>query len=161
MEENKNSNGNKMFIGIIIGAIIVMFFGILINNQPAKEIKSNVDNTSSNTYNGTSNYTTQTSEYCSKAGCTNKRASGSVYCYTHKSSSSSSSSSSSNSSSGTSSKRCAATPCPNDAVAGSSYCSIHKKGKTKKCAKCSKAIWDDETFCDDCLYGSVINSMNK
>ena len=53
MEENKNSNGNKMFIGIIIGAIIVMFFGILINNQPAKEIKSNVDNTSSNTYNGT------------------------------------------------------------------------------------------------------------
>ena len=33
MEENKNSNGNKMFIGIIIGAIIVMFFGILINQQ--------------------------------------------------------------------------------------------------------------------------------
>lgn len=156
MEENKN--GNKMFIGIIVVAIII-FIGILLYNQPAKEIKSNEDNTSSSSLNDTSNYTTQTSEYCSKMGCTNKRASGSIYCYTHKSSSSNSSSSSS--SSGTSNKRCSATPCPNNAVAGSSYCSIHKKGKTKKCAKCGKSIWDDETFCDSCLYGSVIDSMNR
>lgn len=160
MEENKNSNGNKMFLGVIIGAVIILF-GTLIYNQPAKEIKSNVDNTSNSSFNNTSTYTTQTNEYCSKTGCTNKRASGSIYCYTHKSSSSSNSSSSGSSSSSSSSKRCAATPCPNDAVAGSSYCSIHKKGKTKKCAKCGKSIWDDETFCDSCLYGSVINSMNK
>lgn len=61
----------------------------------------------------------------------------------------------------TTTQRCQAYPCPNNAVNGSIYCEIHKKGKTKKCAKCGKAIWDDETFCDDCLYGSVINSMNK
>jgi len=61
----------------------------------------------------------------------------------------------------TTTQRCQAAPCPNNAVKGSIYCEIHKKGKTKKCAKCGKAIWDDETFCDDCLYGSVINSMNK
>ncbi len=61
----------------------------------------------------------------------------------------------------TSTKRCQADPCPNNAVNGSIYCEIHKKGKTNKCAKCGKAIWDDETFCDTCLYGSIINSMSK
>lgn len=58
-------------------------------------------------------------------------------------------------------KRCQASPCPNNAETGSNYCSIHKKGKTKKCAKCGKAIWDDETFCDSCLYGSILNSTKK
>ena len=147
MEENKNTNGNKSFTGIII-VVVVVLIGIFIYNQPTKEVKSNIKDSSSS-------YTTDTSEYCSKTGCTNKRASGSIYCYTHKSSSSSSSSGTS------SSKKCSATPCPNDAVAGSSYCSIHKKGKTKKCAKCGKSIWDDETFCDSCLYGSVIKSKSK
>lgn len=37
---------------------------------------------------------TQNSQYCAKSGCTNVRASGSIYCYLHQSSSSSSSSSS-------------------------------------------------------------------
>ena len=49
-------------------------------------------------------------------------------------------------------KICAATPCPNVATDGA-YCAIHAKGKTKKCALCGKAIWDDEVFCDECLFG--------
>lgn len=61
----------------------------------------------------------------------------------------------------TTNKQCQAYPCPNKAETGSNYCSIHKKGKTKKCAMCGKAIWDDETFCDSCLYSSVINSKSK
>ncbi len=61
----------------------------------------------------------------------------------------------------TTTQSCQASGCPKKAVKGSIYCEIHKRGKTKKCAKCGKAIWDDETFCDSCLYGSIINSMSK
>ena len=28
-------------------------------------------------------------------------------------------------------------------------------GKTNKCAQCGKPIYDDETWCDDCLFGSI------
>lgn len=56
-------------------------------------------------------------------------------------------------------KLCAATPCPNKATNGI-YCSIHAKGKTKKCVICGKSIWDDEIYCDDCLFGSIDEAMS-
>jgi hypothetical protein len=52
---------------------------------------------------------------------------------------------------------CAATPCPNYAVTGSSYCAVHKSGKTNTCIECGKAIWADETYCDECLLGTNLS----
>jgi len=69
--------------------------------------------------------------------------------------------SSSTSTTTTTTKQCEAYPCPYNAVSGSSYCSIHKKGKTKKCAMCGTRIWDDETWCDDCLYESMLDAMGR
>lgn len=52
---------------------------------------------------------------------------------------------------------CAASPCPNTVSYSGAYCSVHKSGKTKKCLQCGKAIWSDETWCDECIFGYSLN----
>lgn len=173
--EKENKKGNRIFIGIMIIAVII-FIGIVTYNQATGVYSDNTKNmvsNSNNTYNNsnsTSN-TTATSDYCIETGCTNKRASGSIYCYTHKPNYSSSSNSSSSSSSsgsyssssksftnkyGTSTTKCHHSGCDrNIASSGdTNCCTTH----SKKCGNCKKYIDEDALYCMDCIEKALYNN---
>ncbi len=73
-----------IIIPILIGSVMTTGESGILSKST-----SDYKNTNSNSSLSSS---TETSDYCYETGCTNKKASGSIYCYTHKSSASSNSS---------------------------------------------------------------------